>query len=81
MSAHRLTQKGYSVQVLEMGKRFEAEDYPKTSWDLPRFLWAPLLRCFGIFRMTLLKDIFVLSGTGVGGGSLVYANTLLVPQD
>ena len=81
VSAHRLTQKGYSVQVLEMGKRFEAEDYPKTSWDLPRFLWAPLLRCFGIFRMTLLKDIFVLSGTGVGGGSLVYANTLLVPPD
>jgi len=81
VSACRLTEKGYSVGVLEMGKRFGADDFPKTSWSLHKFLWAPVLRCFGIFRMTLLKDIFVLSGTGVGGGSLVYANTLLIPPD
>ena len=81
VSACRLTEKGYSVGVLEMGKRFGPKDYPKTSWSFRRFLWAPALRCFGIFRMTLLKDIFVLSGAGVGGGSLVYANTLLVPPD
>jgi cholesterol oxidase len=81
VSACRLTEKGHSVGVVEMGKRYAAEDFPKTSWALRRFLWAPALRCFGIFRMTLLKDIFVLSGTGVGGGSLVYANTLLVPPE
>jgi cholesterol oxidase len=81
VSAHRLTEKGYSVGVLEMGKRFGPSDFPKTSWRMRRFLWAPMLRCFGIFRMTLLKDIFILSGAGVGGGSLVYANTLLVPPD
>ena len=72
VSACRLTEKGYSVGVLEMGKRFGPKDYPKTNWSFRRFLWAPALRCFGIFRMTLLKDIFVLSGAGVGGGSLVY---------
>lgn len=81
VSALRLVEKGYSVAVIEMGKRWASKDFPKTSWSLRKFLWAPLFRCFGIFRMTLLKDIFVLSGTGVGGGSLVYANTLLVPPD
>lgn len=81
VSAHRLTEKGYRVAVLEAGKRFDAADLPTTSWDARRFLWAPIARCFGIMRMTVFKDAFVLSGAGVGGGSLVYANTLLVPPD
>jgi len=81
VSALRLTEKGYAVGVIEMGKRFQSEDFPKTNWALRKFLWAPRLLCHGIFRMTLLKDMFVLSGAGVGGGSLVYANTLLVPPD
>src|SRR5688572_12814296 len=79
VSAHRLTEKGYTVGVLEMGKRWAAADFPKTNWDLKRFLWAPFAGCHGIFKMTLLPHVFILSGTGVGGGSLVYANTLLVP--
>ncbi len=81
VSAHRLTEKGYKVAVLEAGRRFGAEDLPKTSWDVARFLWAPLARCFGIMRMNVFKDAFVLSGAGVGGGSLVYANTLLEPPE
>jgi cholesterol oxidase len=81
VSALRLAEKGYSVAVIEMGKRWEAEDYPKTNWILHKYLWAPALSFYGFFRMTLLKDVFVLSGTGVGGGSLVYANTLPVPKD
>ena len=81
VSALRLAQKGYSVAVIEMGKRWQSEDFPKTSWSLRKFLWLPQALCHGIFKMTLLKDIFVLSGAGVGGGSLVYANTLLVPPD
>lgn len=79
VSALRLSEKGYTVGVLEMGRRWGAEDFPKTSWDLRKFLWAPLLKCHGIFKMTLLPHVFILSGSGVGGGSLVYANTLLVP--
>jgi cholesterol oxidase len=79
VSAHRLTEKGYTVGVLEMGKRWASADFPKTNWDLKRFLWAPLAGCHGIFKMTLLPHVFILSGAGVGGGSLVYANTLLVP--
>lgn len=81
VSALRLSEKGYTVGVLEMGRRWTAETLPKNNWDAQRFLWAPLLRCFGIFKMTLFPHVFILSGTGVGGGSLVYANTLLVPKD
>ncbi|MEZ5280105.1 MAG: GMC family oxidoreductase [Acidimicrobiales bacterium] len=79
VAALRLAEKGWSVVVLEAGKRFEAQDFPKTSWDLRRFLWAPDLGCRGIQRINLLKDVLVLSGAGVGGGSLVYANTLYEP--
>ncbi|MGM0576381.1 MAG: GMC oxidoreductase [Myxococcota bacterium] len=81
VAAWRLTEKGYSVGVLEAGRRWRARDFPKTNWNARKYLWAPLLRCFGIMRMTLFRDAFVLSGAGVGGGSLVYANTLLVPPD
>ncbi|MGB0591920.1 MAG: GMC oxidoreductase [Myxococcota bacterium] len=81
VSAHRLTEKGYTVGVLEAGRRWRAEDFPRTTWRVRKFLWAPVLRCFGIMRMTFFRDAFVLSGAGVGGGSLVYANTLLVPPE
>src|SRR3954464_14615319 len=81
VSALRLAEKGYSVCILERGKRFEDSDFPKTNWDLKRYLWSPFLRCFGIQNMTLFKDVLILSGSGVGGGSLNYANTLLQPDD
>jgi len=81
VSALRLSEKGYDVLVLEAGKRWRTEDFPKTNWNVRKFLWLPALFCYGIQRLTLLRDVLVLSGAGVGGGSLVYANTLLVPQD
>jgi cholesterol oxidase len=79
VAALRLTQKGYRVAVLEEGRRFEPEDFPKTSWHVRDYLWAPRLGCRGIQRITPLRDVLVLSGAGVGGGSLVYANTLYEP--
>ena len=79
VSSLRLTEKGYRVAILEAGKRWHASDFPRTSWRLRRFLWQPFLRCFGILRMSVFRDAFVLSGAGVGGGSLVYAATLLEP--
>ena len=79
VSALRLTEKGYRVGVLEAGRRFTPQTLPKTSWDLRNFLWAPRLGLRGIQRITLLKDVVVLSAAGVGGGSLVYANTLYRP--
>ncbi|MCU1357390.1 MAG: choD [Acidimicrobiales bacterium] len=79
VTALRLTEKGYRVGVLEAGRRFDTESLPKTSWQLRKFLWAPRLGLRGIQRITPLKDIAVLSGAGVGGGSLVYANTLYEP--
>ena len=79
VSALRLAEKGYRVGVLEAGRRFTPDTLPKTSWDLRNFLWAPGLGLRGMQRITLLKDVMVLSAAGVGGGSLVYANTLYVP--
>ena len=81
VSALRLTEKGYRVGVLEAGRRFAADELPKTSWRLRRYLWLPALRLFGIMRITLLKDVLIVSGAGVGGGSLVYANTLYEPLE
>ena len=81
VSALRLAQKGYKVAVLEQGKRFETKDFPATNWNLKKYFWLPKLRMFGIQAMSLLRDVFVLHGTGVGGGSLVYANNLITPND
>src|SRR5256885_2398426 len=80
VAALRLAEKGYEVAVLEAGKRFAAADFPLTNWNLRRSLWMPKLFCHGILRLTLLSDVLVGSGSGVGGGSLVYANTLPVPR-
>ena len=79
VTALRLTEKGYKVLVLEAGRRWTKETLPKNSWDVRNYVWAPKLGMRGIQRMSLLKDVMVLSGAGVGGGSLNYANTLYVP--
>jgi cholesterol oxidase len=79
VAALRLAEKGYSVGVVECGRRYEDDDYAKSTWNWRRFLWSPRLGLKGIMRLTLFKDVFVLSGSGVGGGSLVYANTLYRP--
>ncbi|UXX95033.1 GMC family oxidoreductase [Streptomyces sp. AD2-2] len=79
VTALRLTEKGYTVGVLEAGRRFTASTLPKNSWDLKNYLWAPKLNMYGLQRIHLLGNVMVLAGAGVGGGSLNYANTLYVP--
>ncbi|QSQ24409.1 GMC family oxidoreductase [Pyxidicoccus parkwayensis] len=81
VSALRLTEKGYRVVMLEKGRRLRGPDFPKTNWDLKRWLWMPTLGWRGLFKMTFFRHVTVLSGVGVGGGSLVYANTLPIPKD
>lgn len=81
VSALRLTEKGYRVAVLESGRRFDRDSLPRTSWDLRNFFWVPKLGLRGIQRISVLKDVAVLSGCAVGGGSVVYANTLYRPLD
>src|SRR6201991_3415043 len=76
VAALRLREKGYSVGVLECGKRFSDADFPKSTSDLRRYFWAPRLGVRGIFRMSTFKHVAIVSGSGVGGGSLGYANTL-----
>ena len=81
VSALRLAEKGYKVLVIEKGKRYRTEDFPKTNWNLRKYIWMPRIFLYGIQCITLLKDVFIMHGTGVGGGSLVYANTLLIPPN
>jgi cholesterol oxidase len=81
VTALRLTEKGYRVGVLEAGRRFADEEFAETSWNLRKFLWAPRLGCYGIQRIHLLRNVMILAGAGVGGGSLNYANTLYVPPE
>src|SRR3954465_14993404 len=81
VTALRLTEKGYRVGVLEAGRRFTDEQFAKTSWRLRDYVYAPAFGCYGILRLTLLRDVLVMSGAGVGGGSLGYANTLYEPPD
>ena len=76
VSALRLAEKGYRVGVLERGRRYRDEDYAESAWQLGRFLWAPHLGLKGILRLAPFRDVFAASGSGVGGGSIVYANTL-----
>lgn len=81
VSALRLSEKGYSVGVLECGRRFADHEFPSSTNDLKRYFWNPRLGMKGIFRLTTFKDVSVVSGCGVGGGSLGYANTLYVPPN
>lgn len=80
VSALRLTEKGYKVLVVEKGREFKGKDFPKTNWNLPKWLWMPRLGFRGPFKMTMFRHLSIFSGVGVGGGSLVYANTLPIPK-
>ena len=79
VAALRLSEKGYRVAVLEVGKRWRPTDFPRSNWDAKRYLWAPLFGCRGPQRMQLTRHALVLGGAGVGGGSLIYGNTLYEP--
>jgi cholesterol oxidase len=79
--AMRLTEKGYTVFILEKGKRFEDKDFAKSNWQFWKYLWLPALRAHGILQVSILKGVMVLHGAGVGGGSLGYANVLEIPTD
>lgn len=79
VSALRLVEKGYRVGVVEAGRRFADEEFAKTSWRLHKYVWAPRLGLFGVQRLHVLKDVTIMAGAGVGGGSLNYANTLYQP--
>jgi cholesterol oxidase len=80
VAALRLAEKGYRVLILEKGRWFKTSDFPKRNWNIKKWLWVPLLRFFGFFKISFFRHITILSGVGVGGGSLVYANTLPLPE-
>jgi cholesterol oxidase len=81
VSAHRLVEKGYKVAVMEMGRRWKAADFPRTSWSIHRYFWRPKLGLRGFFNMRLFGHVTIFHGCAVGGGSITYAATLLRPSD
>ena len=81
VSAMRLTEKGHRVLVLERGKRYRDQDFARSNWTVWKYLWLPALRLHGILQISILKGVMVLHGTGVGGGSLGYANVLEIPSE
>ena len=81
VSALRLTEKGYRVLVLERGKRYRDQDFARSTWNVWKYLWLPAARCFGILQISPFRHLIVLHGSGVGGGSLGYANVLMAPSD
>lgn len=81
VSALRLSEKGYKVLVIEKGRRWNNEQFPETNWNLRKWMWLPLLRFHGFFKLTIMRHVGILSGVGVGGGSLVYAATLPRPEE
>jgi cholesterol oxidase len=80
VSAMRLTEKGQRVLVLERGKRYRDQDFARSTWNIWKYLWLPAARCFGILQISPFRHLIVLHGSGVGGGSLGYANVLLARQ-
>jgi cholesterol oxidase len=81
VSAHRLTEKGYRVAVMEMGRRWTPENLPTTNWLIWRWIWRPELALRGFFNITPFRHVMILHGCAVGGGSITWANTSLVPPD
>src|SRR6187401_2961738 len=81
VAALRLVEKGYRVLMLEKGAELGPDQFPKTNWDLRRYMWLPLLGFRGLFNMSFFRHVTILSGVGVGGGSLVYACTHPVPRE
>jgi cholesterol oxidase len=81
VAAMRLKEKGYSVLILERGKRYRDQDFAKSNWAFWKYIWNPLIRSFGILQISLLDGMLILHGSGVGGGSLGYANVLMEPDD
>ncbi len=80
VSAHRLAEKGYRVGVIEMGRRWKPEDFPVTTWNIRRWIWRPRLALRGFFNIRFFRHVVILHGCAVGGGSITYANTMLVPK-
>lgn len=81
ITAHRLTEKGYRVAVMEMGRRWTPENMPTTNWNIRRWIWRPGLALRGFFNIEMFRHVVIMHGCAVGGGSITYANTLLVPKD
>ena len=80
VAALRWAQAGRRVVVLEQGRRLTTDDLAAGARSPRRLLWEPAAGLRGYFRQTLLRHVMVVSGVGVGGGSLVYAAVLLEPE-
>jgi cholesterol oxidase len=75
--AYRLAKAGKRVCVLERGKAYPTGSFPRSPRDVSRNLWDPPSGLFGMFDIWSFRGIESLVSSGLGGGSLIYANVLL----
>lgn len=80
VTALRLAEAGLSVAVLERGRWWAPEDFPRRALDLPKIARTPLTPD-GLYDVRWFDGVTTYSGNGVGGGSLVYSNVLYAPPD
>ena len=81
ITACRLAEQGWRVCVLERGRRFGPGDFPDRPEQAPRMFLHARHNPGGFFDLRIMKDVAVMTGAGVGGGSLVYANVQLRAPD
>jgi cholesterol oxidase len=75
--AYRLAAAGNSVCVLERGKPYPPGSFPRSPRELAKAFWDPSEGLYGLFNLWSFKGIGAVVSSGLGGGSLIYANVLL----
>jgi cholesterol oxidase len=75
--AYRLAEAGLSVCVLERGKPYPPGSFPRSPDRMKRNFWDPSEGLYGLFDIWSFRGIAAIVASGLGGGSLVYANVLI----
>ena len=77
VTAYRLAEGGQRVCLLERGKAFPPESFARRPHEMARNFWDPSRGYQGMFNVWSFRGIEALISSGLGGGSLIYANVLL----
>lgn len=77
VTACRLAEGGRRVLVLERGRSWPPGSFPRSPRGLSQNLWDPPSGLYGMFDIWAFGGIEGVVSSGLGGGSLIYANVLL----
>jgi cholesterol oxidase len=77
VSAYRLAEAGLRVCVLERGRAYPPHSFPRSPRRLRQNVWDPSAGLYGLFNFWTFRHLEAVISSGLGGGSLIYANVLL----